>query len=145
MSGPGGNTTEGQSMWDKCKTKGDIHSTLMVSILGGYLTSQENMMKWRIHFHKHFPAPNFQSQSVQENCNFLEANGYLGIGKYGLLKEILGFVDERAVHEVNDAELRIKRIEDNSQPIGTNTAQVQTRGLRGRGTCLRRGVNVRRT
>lgn len=90
---------------DDAKTPGDIHRKLLID-LGSYFDRDiypENVKSWMIGMSKHrsvFP----QRWSWINDISYLENKGYLGIGNYSVLKQIVSFSEplERMIDRASE-------------------------------------------
>lgn len=87
----------------------DIHYRLLSDLITGYFgnggktVGNTGNIRWKMHFRKYCRLPS------QQDCN--------GIGNYSVLKNIFLYVDQRALHEIDDASKLINDIKAKSKNV----------------------------
>lgn len=99
----------------------DIHYRLLSDLITGYFgnggKTVGNNIRWKMHFRKYCRLPSQQDCNVLQNIVYLEQNGLIGIGNYSVLKNIFLYVDQRALHEIDDASKLINDIKAKSKNV----------------------------
>lgn len=101
----------------------DIHYRLLSDLITGYFgnggktVGNTGNIRWKMHFRKYCRLPSQQDCNVLQNIVYLEQNGLIGIGNYSVLKNIFLYVDQRALHEIDDASKLINDIKAKSKNV----------------------------
>lgn len=99
----------------------DIHYRLLSDLITGYFgnggKTVGNNIRWKMHFRKYCRLPSQQDCDVLQNIVYLEQNGLIGIGNYSVLKNIFLYVDQRALHGIDDASKLINDIKAKSKNV----------------------------
>lgn len=95
------------------QTVDDIYRKLKDTLINGYVghnSRSESYVKWKIYFIKfcHFPAQ--AENTVFDNFQFMEQEGYLSKFKLENLENIFPILKKRAVDEIKLASKKIKYI-----------------------------------